>query len=82
MTEAERREIHELIGRASDGEAAAVMAIEQRVIAFEKAGAADDTVYVLDRLSLIGMGDLRQRIVAALLASGLATSDDRPTWLA
>ena len=81
MTEAERREIQELIATASDGDTAAALIVEEKVLAFERAQATDDSVYVLDRLSLLGLADLRERIVARLLRDHTAHPDDRPPWI-
>jgi hypothetical protein len=82
MTEAERREIHALIAMASDGDRTAALMVEEKALAFERAKATDDTVYVLDRLSLLGLADLRERIVARLLRDTAARPDDRPPWIA
>ena len=82
MTEEERREIHELIATASGGNTSTAMILEEKVLAFETAKATDDTVYVLDRLSLLGLNDLRERIVARLLRDIAAHPDDHPPWIA
>ena len=82
MTEAERREIHELIATASDGDESAALLVEEKALAFEGARATDDVVYVLDRLSLLGLASLRERIVARLLRDSTAHPDDRPPWIA
>jgi hypothetical protein len=82
MTEAERREIHELIATAADGDRSAALMVEEKTLAFERAKASDDAVYVLDRLSLLGFADLRERIVARLLRENAAHPDDRPPWIA
>jgi hypothetical protein len=81
MTEAERRKIHELIAQASDRDQAAALAVEEKVLAFERARATDDTVYVMERLSLLGLADLHERISALLLRSSDARTDDRPPWV-
>ena len=81
MTEEERREIHALIATASDGDQSAALIVEEKVLALERAKATDDTVYVLDRLSLMGLTDLRERIVARLLRDKAAHPDDRPPWI-
>jgi hypothetical protein len=81
MTEAERREVHKLIATASDGDMGAALIVEEKVLAFERARATEDTVYVLDRLSLLGLTDLRERIVARLLRDNAAHPDDRPPWI-
>lgn len=81
MTEAERRDIHEFIATASDGDGSAAVIVEEKVLAFERARATDDAAYVLDRLSLLGLADLRERIVARLLRDNAAHPDDRPPWI-
>ena len=81
MTEAERREIHDLIATASDGDKSAALIVEEKILAFERARATDAAVYVLDRLSLLGLTDLRERIVARLLRDKAAHPDDRPPWI-
>lgn len=82
MTEAERREIHELIAKAAEGDRSAAAIVEEKALAFERAKAADDTVYLLDRLSLLGLADVREQIVARLLHDNTAHPDDRPPWIA
>ena len=81
MTEAERREIHELIGRASDGDNTAALALEEKVLMLERAGATDDSSYVVDRLALLGFTELHERITARLLRNSQAHPDDRPPWI-
>lgn len=81
MTEAERRKIHEWIAKASDGDQAAALAVEEEVLAFERARATDDTVYVMERLSLLGLADLHERISALRLRGSECRTDDRPPWI-
>ena len=82
MTEAERREMHELIAKVADGDKVAALAVEVKILAFEKAKAIDDTVYAMDRLALLGLTDLHERI-STLLQSGIdPRTDDRPPWIA
>ena len=81
MTEAERREIHELIAAASVGDQTAASKLEQNALTFEKANAVADIAYVLDRLSLLGLTGLRERISARLLHNSQAHPGDRPPWI-
>ncbi len=81
MTEAERREVHELVAKISDGDRTAIAVLEAKVLAYEATKATDDAVYVLDRLLLIGLTDAHERIVARLARNKDSHPDDRPPWI-
>ena len=82
MNEAERQEIHELITKATDGDRSAAPMIEEIVLGFERAGLTNDTVYVMDRLSLMGLADAHHRILERLQSNSVSRTDDRPPWVA
>ena len=82
MTEAERRKIHELIANAAEGDETALATLEEKVLAFERTNATDDTVYVLDRLRLLGLNDFHARMSARLREVHERNFDDRPPWVA
>lgn len=82
MLEEERRTIHRLIDNAAAGDQMAFLTLEEKVLAFEKASASDDTIYVLDRLRLLGFDDFHERISARLREKNERNTDDRPPWVA
>ena len=82
MLEEERREIHELFSKAVEGDKMALPMLEERVLAFERTKATDDTTYVLDRLSLLGLNDFHERISAKVREGKEMNTDDRPPWVA
>ena len=81
MLEAERKDIHELIAKAAEGDTMALLALEEKVLAFEREKAIYDTTYVLDRLSLLGLGEIHERISARIRESTERNTDDRPPWV-
>lgn len=82
MTEAERREIHEVIAKASEGDKAAAVTVEERVLAWERLQSTDEIAYAMDRLTLLGLNELRERILTRLTHDRAAHPDDRPPWIA
>ena len=82
MLEAERRKIHELIDHAAGGDEMALLTLEEKVLTFERVNAPDDTIYVLDRLRLLGLNDFHERISARLREKNERNTDDRPPWVA
>jgi hypothetical protein len=82
MDEAERRDVHDLIAKAAEGDKAAALTLEDCVLAWEAAQRTDAIAYVMDRLSLLGVKELRERILARLTHDRAAHPDDRPPWIA
>lgn len=82
MTDAERQAVRTLIANACDGDTSASLQLEQRVLTWDASKRVADAGYVLDRLALLGLTALRERILARLSVDPFAPTDDRPTWVA
>ena len=66
MQEQERRDLRELIGKASAGDGPARVVIEDMILALDRAGRADDVAAALEQVALFGPRDLHQAIVTRL----------------
>ena len=68
MDEQERRELRELITKAGS-DAAARTAIEDMIMAFDRAGRADDVAAALEQLATFAPRDVYDVIIARLQAN-------------
>ena len=68
MDEQERRELRELITKAGS-DAAARTAIEDMIMAFDRAGSADDVAAALEQLATFAPRDVYDVIIARLQAN-------------
>jgi hypothetical protein len=66
MDEQERRMLRELIGKAAGGDGTARAGVEDMILAFDKAGRAEDVAAALEQVALFGPGDLHQAISTRL----------------
>jgi hypothetical protein len=69
MQEEERRALRELIAKAADGSASARTAIEDMIMAWDRAGKADDVGSALEQLATFASREVHDLIVAKLQAN-------------
>ena len=66
MDEQERRTLRDLIGKAAGGDATARAGVEDMVVAFDRAGRAEDIAFALEQVAAFGPPDLHQAITTRL----------------
>jgi hypothetical protein len=66
MQEQERQALRELIAKAAGGEGTARAGVEDMIVAFDRAGRAEDVASALEQVSAFGPPDLHQAITTRL----------------
>jgi hypothetical protein len=79
MQEQERIELRQLIGKAADGDGSARAAIEDMIMALDKAGRAEDVSAALEQVATFGPSDLHQAIVTRLQVNDHSNRQQWPT---
>ncbi len=66
MQEQERRDLRELLGKAAAGDGTARTAIEDLILALNKAGRVEDVAAALEQVAVFGPSGLHEAIVTRL----------------
>jgi hypothetical protein len=66
MDEQERRSLRELIGKAAAGDGTARAGVVDTIMAFDRAGRAEDVAFALEQVAAFGPPDLHQAITTRL----------------
>jgi hypothetical protein len=69
MDEPTRRSLSELIGRAAENDTKASTAIEEMILAFDRAGAVDDVAAAMDLLASLAPRHLYNNVLTRLQAN-------------
>ena len=69
MQEQERRDLRELLAKASAGDGTARVAVENLLLAMDSAGRAADVGAALEQIAVFGPPDLHQVVLARLQAN-------------
>ena len=66
MDEDKRRQLHELIARATTNDPVAPAALEEMIVSLDRAGSPDDVAAALDMLATFGLDHIHQAVVTRL----------------
>jgi hypothetical protein len=78
MDEDSRRSLHQLIERASQNDSHARAAVEDTIVALDRAGSHDNVAQALQMLSTLGTHELYQSVVTRLQENDYRNRQQHP----